>query len=108
MTSTSTMIVETAEGILGLNWEPTDHKTKAGAAKALYATLRKVSAAIGQDPDFEVWIKSPAESKAHGYAGEVWHVCWESGPHDWGCGVYASGSWGHCETYWGFDLAFYD
>jgi len=26
----------------------------------------------------------------------------------WGVNVFANADWGHCETYWGFDLAFYD
>jgi len=91
-----------------LDWEPSKYKTAAAAAKALYKALCKKSAEYGQDPKWEVWIKSPAESEAHGYVGKTWHVCWESGPYDWGCELFACGPWGHVETYWGFDAAFYD
>jgi hypothetical protein len=90
-----------------LDWEPKAFKTSCGAAKALYRALCKKCEQCGGDPAHEVWIKSPEESEAHGYVGKVWHVCWESGPYNWGCEVFADGPWGHCETYWGFDLAFY-
>ena len=101
------MKIATDEGTLSIGWEPSNYATCADAAKALYGALCIASKASGQDPSYEVWIKSPAESKAHGYVGDAWHVCWESGPYDWGCSVFASGVWGHVETYWGFDLAFY-
>lgn len=91
-----------------LGWNPGAYKTAEGAAKGLYAALRKKAKAYGMNPDAEVWIKSPDESEKHGYVGRQWHVCWESGPFDWGVSVFASGPWGHCETYWGFDLAFYE
>jgi len=92
---------------MNVKWNPNKYKTCAGAAKALYKALCDYAAECGMDPKYEVWIKSPEESEAHGYVGKVWHVCWESGPYDWGCEVFASGKWGHCETYFGFDLAFY-
>lgn len=91
-----------------LDWEPNSYETPAAAAKALYAALCKKCEEYGGDPKWEVWIKSPKESEEHGYVGKVWHVCWESGPYDWACNVFAGGKWGHVETYWGFDLAFYD
>lgn len=91
-----------------LKWDPKAYKTKAGAAKGLYKALCKLCKDYGMDPKYEVWIKSPEESKAHGYGVDGWWVCWESGPYSWGCSVFANGPWGHCETYWGFDLAFYE
>ena len=90
-----------------LDWNPNSYKTSEEAAKALYAALCKKCKEYGYDPKWEVWINSPDESEEHGYVGKVWHVCWESGPHDWACSVFAGGEWGHVETYWGFDLAFY-
>jgi hypothetical protein len=90
-----------------LDWEPSAYKSAAGAAKALYGAICKKAKKEGWDPEGEVWISSPAESLQRGLVGEVWHVCWESGPHDWACSVFASGQWGHVETYYGFDLAFY-
>ena len=102
------MEVYSEEGNFTLDWNPKDYRTKAGAAKGLYKAIRKKCKEFGYNPDGEVWIKSPKESLAHGYVGEAWHVSWECGPFDWGCSVFANGAWGHCETYWGFDLAFYD
>ena len=102
------MKVYSDEGNFTLRWEPKNFKSKAGAAKALYKELCRLCVAYGANPEHEVWIKSPAESKAHGYVGDAWHVCWESGPYEWAISVFASSDWGHCETYWGFDLAFYE
>jgi hypothetical protein len=102
------MLIDTPEGQMKLNWEPAKYKTKAAAAKALHKDLQRLCKLTGGNPDEEVWIKSPEESEQHGYVGKAWHVCWESGPYDWGICVFASGDWGHCETYWGFDLAFYE
>jgi len=103
------MLIETWAGErLNLRWEPSKYKTKASAAKALYKALCEACRASGMNPHYEVWIKSPEESQQHGYVGKAWHVCWESGPHDWAIAVFANGPWGHCETYWGFDLAFYE
>ena len=83
-------------------------QTTEAAAKAFYEELRKHVKAIGMNPDMETWIKSPDESEAHGYVGRVWHVCWESGPDYWAVSAFINGPWGHCETYWGFDLCFYE
>ena len=93
---------------LNIDWNPAAYKTKAGAAKGLYKALRKACESVGMNPNSEVWIKAPEESLEHGYVGKVWHVSWESGPYNWGCSVFAHGEWGHCEPYWGFDLAFYE
>ena len=91
-----------------IDWMPSKYKTKASAAKALYRALCKKCKEYGMDPDIEVSIRNPQQSKEHGYV-TAWHVTWESAPwHDWGCAVFVNEIWGHCETYWGFDLAFYD
>jgi hypothetical protein len=102
------MLINTPEGQLNLRWEPAKYKTQAAAAKALYKELQRQCKLTFGSSDGEVWIKSPEESEQHGYVGRAWHVCWESGPYDWGVCTFASGDWGHCETYWGFDLAFYE
>tara|TARA_R100000329_G_C7556391_1_gene196686 strand:- start:47 stop:358 length:312 start_codon:yes stop_codon:yes gene_type:complete len=101
-------VYSNGEGWFNLDWNPANYKTKAGAAKGLYKALCDCASKSGMDPKWEVWIKNPKESQAHGFVGEAWHVCWESGPFDWATNVFASSDWGHCETYWGFDLAFYD
>lgn len=93
---------------VNIDWNPAAYKTQAGAAKGLYKALCEACKQIGMNPKYEVWIKSPEESEKHGYVGKAWHVTWESGPYDWGVSVFAHGEWGHCETYWGFDLAFYE
>ena len=102
------MKIYSPEGNFNINWNPAKYKTKGGAAKALYKELCRICKLQGADPKWEVWIKSPIESTAHGYVQNAWHVCWESGPYDWAINVFASADWGHCVTYWGFDLAFYE
>jgi hypothetical protein len=102
------MQISTEFGPIELNWKPEVYQTKEAAAKALYSALCDLCKAIGMDPAHEVWIKSPAESERHGYVGRHWHVCWESGPYEWSAGLFASGPWGYCESYWGFDLIFTD
>jgi hypothetical protein len=89
----------------------TKFKTKAAAAKAAYEHLRKLCAAEGENPDIEVAIYSPEESRKRGYTSG-WQVTWECGPHMWGLGWTLAGmaraedwSW-FCETHWGFDLCF--
>ena len=99
--------IDTDFGPLRLQFDPTAHQTKEGAAKALYEALCGLCKEMGGDPSY-IWIKSPAESEAHGYVGARWHVCWEDGPYDWACGAFVTGPWGYCETYWGFDLIFVD
>lgn len=80
------------------------YTTAAGAAKAAHKALRKDCVEWGQDPDFEVFIYSPEQSKERGYT-QGWQVVWECGPDNWGI-RFISGPWGFCETYWGFDLTF--
>jgi hypothetical protein len=93
---------------LGLGWEPSKYKTKGMAARGLYRALCEACRTSGMDSASEVWIKSPDESEKHGYVGKAWHVCWESGPMDWGCAIFTNEVWGYCETHWGFDLAFHE
>ena len=87
------------------------HKTKAGAAKALYNHLCKCAKAEGQNPDMEVIIKTPEEAKTHG-VGNCWWVSWEAGPYQWAIGFSLGGrgsnfeaGW-YTEPYYGFDLCF--
>lgn len=87
----------------GINFD--EYKTKAGAAKAAYEAICAYVRELGMDPEHEVWIKNPEESREHGYTTS-WHVCWESGPYQWAIGRFISGPWGFCETHWGFDLIF--
>ena len=102
------MKVYSGEGWFNLDWNPKAYKTKASAAKGLYKAICNLCHQLGYDPKGEVWIKNPQESLAHGYVGKAWHVSWECGPYEWACGICADGKWGHCETFWGFDLAFYE
>lgn len=82
------------------------------AANAAYRALIMDCTDAGEDPDLEVQIYSPEESKKRGYTSG-WHIVWECGPSMWGVSqsmaVINSGvipPWGFCETYWGFDLTF--
>jgi hypothetical protein len=53
------------------------------AARKLYEWVCARSREVGQNPDVEVAIMSPAESVARGFP-RAWRVVWESGPPDWG------------------------
>ena len=97
--------IHTDYGYLPLDYDPSKYTSPGRAARGLAAALRKLDKRMGGNGS-GIWIKSPAESKEHGYV-DVWHVCWEDGPYDWAVGTFISGPWGHCEPYWGFDLAFY-
>lgn len=103
------MMINTGEGTMWLNYEPTKYRTKAGAAKALYKALRKVCKSWGLDPDIELFIDTPEESEARGY-GKNWRVCWESGPYEWAINAswQITGPWGYTEPYFSFDLCFTD
>jgi hypothetical protein len=81
-------------------------KNAANMAKAAHKVLRKHSAAEGQNPDIEVFIKKPADRHFGSYE---WIACWESGPYQWGVPasfalISATGQL--VETYYGFDLTF--
>jgi len=97
-------------GNIQIDFDPSKYKTKAAAAKALYAALVKLNKESG-GPAGEVFIKNPEQREAQGY-GRVWHVSWESGPYQWAIGTafevcnYEAG-W-YTEPYYGFDLSFYD
>ena len=82
------------------------------AANVAYLALVMDCAEYGQDPNWEVVLYNPEESKDRGYTSG-WHLIWESGPPQWGVGqsmaIVTSGiipPWGFCETQWGFDLIF--
>lgn len=82
------------------------------AANAAYLALVMDCAEAGLDPNWEVVLYNPEESKDRGHTSG-WHLIWESGPHQWGVSqsmaTVTSGMippWGFCETQWGFDLIF--
>ena len=58
-------------------------KTTEAAAKALYREICKAAKDMGQNPEIEVRLMRPADSRAAG-RGMVWRVMWEAGPHEWG------------------------
>jgi hypothetical protein len=80
-------------------------KTQEEAAKKLYAAIRKHASDLGMDPDSEVHLYPPHETKERGY-GEFWWLTWEAGPYNWAVATFVNGPWGHCEPYYGFDLQF--
>ena len=88
-------------------FDPAQHTTKESAAKALYESLRKLAEMHGMNPDTEVCIRTPDETEEQGY-GRFWWVMWEAGPYMWASSAYFGGTWGYCETYWGFDCQFID
>ena len=57
-------------------------KTPAGAANALHRFLRRKAREIGQNPDIEIQIWSPEESRRR-TGWKCWQVCWEAGPFEW-------------------------
>jgi hypothetical protein len=82
-------------------------KKAANMAKAAHAVLRKHSAAGGQNPDIEVFIKKPSDRH---WGDRCWIACWESGPYQWGVPasfaiIAATGKL--AETQYGFDLLFH-
>ena len=107
------MKIKTDYGYLELDFVPQNYKTAAGAAKGFYkALMRFASEVYGQeDPSKEMFIHNPEQSAANGY-GNVWRVCWESGPFEWAIPASfevraADYSW-HTEPYYSFDLCFYN
>jgi len=93
-----------------LNFDPHKYKSKGGAAKALYQALREKAVEHGQDPDSEVFIRTPEECEEAGY-GRNWQVSWEAGPYEWAIGasfqVENHPHW-FTEPYYSFDLCFTD
>lgn len=80
-------------------------------AKAAYAVVCSKCREYGQDPAYECFIKTPAESGNYlGGTPGVWIVCWESGPYQWAIGASMAITMGCgklCEPYYSFDLTFY-
>lgn len=94
---------------LQLDFDPSQHTTQAGAAKALYKALCKLEREIGGNPDTEVHIYSPEQSKERGYT-TGWQVVWESGPYQWAIAASTAicnheAGW-YTEPYYSFDLCF--
>ena len=80
------------------------------AARAAFVVLCALASDEGQDPAWEVWIKTPDEAHEH-VGARCWMVCWEAGPSTWGVGAtfLAMRAIGRLvETHWGFDLLFWD
>ncbi|QXN72565.1 hypothetical protein RCTIPTONUS_95 [Rhodobacter phage RcTiptonus] len=88
-------------------FDPSAHKTKEAAARALHEALCKQAVLAGMSPASEVHIYTPEETEERGYR-KCWWVMWEAGPYAWGCSAFINGPWGYCETYFGFDLMFTD
>lgn len=104
------MNLHTEYGKIKIDFDPTKYKSAAGAAKALYKALRKVSKEVfGQNPRWELFIHNPDQSAAHGF-GKSWRVCWESGPFEWAipASFECSGKGWYTEPYYSFDLCFYE
>lgn len=90
-----------------LKFSPANYKTKASAAKALGAALKKWASERGYYDEIEVW--SPERTERYsGY--RQWSVVWESGPYEWAVplSMELRGPWGFCEPYYSFDLHFTD
>lgn len=104
------MYISTFEkGAEQIKFDPWTYKTPAGAAKGLYRELCALAARVGQNPDIEVWIKSPRESERAGF-GECWVVCWEAGGPEWAVNASLDIRRDRCywsEPYYAFSLCFY-
>lgn len=92
-----------------LDYDPSKFATKEEAARGLYEVLAKLCREQGLNPDIEMSITDPEETKKRGY-GRCWRVSWESGPHEWAIGLSLQlrGPWGYTEPYYSFDLCFTD
>ena len=60
----------------------TKYKTAKGAATKLHEFLREKSAALGQNPDIEVFMRQHQDQQGNEQAGR-WLVSWEAGPYEW-------------------------
>lgn len=90
---------------------PVHLRTAKAMAEAALAICRNECATDGDDPEFEVFMKTPEESKDYlcGTPG-IYIVCWESGPYMWGtlAAMLITVATGKLvETGYGFDLSFY-
>lgn len=85
-----------------------EHKTAAGAAKAVYRECRLFAVAAGMNPDSEVSIKKPGEPRHHDHT-DCWSVVFEAGPYEWAVEASMEGGNAHvyAEPYYSFDLSFY-
>jgi hypothetical protein len=105
------MQIQTEEGTIDLDFDASKYKTKAGAAKGPLQGPVQFARAIGQNPDIEVQLYTPEQSKERGYTSG-WQVQWEAGPYQWAIGAsfqvanYKAG-W-FTEPYYSFDLCFTD
>jgi hypothetical protein len=101
------LTVEYDGGHIRFNYDPSQYKSAAGNAKALYKAVCQMAADFGQNPEIEVLIQTPEQAEKKGY-GKMWRVCWEAGPYEWG--IEASGQirgqWGYAEPYHSFDVSF--
>lgn len=89
-----------------INWK--FYKSKASAAKKLHEVLRDVARDFGQNPDIEVAIWTPEQSREAG-TGDNWRVIWEAGPYNWAITASLTNLFGDnwfTEPYYGFDLCF--
>ena len=91
-----------------IDFTPTDYKTPANAAKALYKEICKAAKSIGQNPDIEVALLNPEQSAKMG-TGKNWRVVWEAGLYQWAIGFsfqcHNSPHW-YTEPYYSFDVCF--
>jgi hypothetical protein len=81
-------------------------KSAKSVAEAIHAALRETSAAIGQDPNIETFLRE--EKRADGIE---YRVSWESGPYEWAihaATVVYEASGRLAEPYYSFDLSLYD
>ena len=104
-------MIEIAVGNIFLDFDASKYKTKAGAAKALYKVLCSFARAIGQNPDIEVQLYTPEQSKERGCTSG-WRIQWEAGPYQWAIGASLQvanhkAGW-HTTSYHSFDLCFTD
>lgn len=90
---------------------PKRQRTAEAMAKKAYEVCCAACVDYGQNPDYEVFMKTPEESGNFlGGQPGVWIVCWESGPFQWA--IPASMEIGSTtgklvEPYYSFDLTFY-
>lgn len=95
---------------LKINYNPDNYLTCEAAAKAFYEALKPAVIAEGQNPDSELFIRSPEETETAGY-GRYWQVSWEAGPYEWAVvaslsGLYSRKNGWYTEPYYGFDVCF--
>jgi len=98
--------LHTEFGLISLDFDPSQYKKPANAAKALYKALCEVCRRMDLNPDIE--LQTPEQSLRAGY-GRNWRVSWESGPYQWAIGTsyeVCNGPHWYTEPYYSFDLCF--